>query len=461
MNNILTVALKEIRSAVRTPRFVLAALIVIPLVAGVAAAGCLKFNAQLEAYESTLQQETEGFRAVKDYWRMLRSFLTTFRPPNPKATLAMGTTRELGDTFFMYNINNSPNQRALLVRNNFAKLYGHWDLTRIVSLVLSFLALLFSFDAIAGEKRLGTMRMICSSPVSRTTVVAGKILGLTTALAAVILPAMLIAALVFALLVPQHAASIMPELLALTGMSILHAMVFTALGVAVSALFHSPMHALSISLAFWIALVLAIPQVGALISASMHPTPSADELGGRNDEVVARYLGRFQEVPRGETPEERIRFRKHWFEITRQYQEGLRVIWNETANRLLLQEATAMDLSWLSPASSLSLGMTGLCNTSPSAEVNTFENVWDAVVPYIDFIESRAIPDLEESFRTGQPLRTYPQGIDWDGVPKVEYRGNTTTERWMAVLHALAVHAAWFLVLLVLAIIFTRGYDPR
>ena len=461
MINILTIAFKELKSAVRTPRFVLAALIVIPLVSGVAAVGCLKFNAQLDAYESTLQQEAEGFQAVKDYWRMLRSFLTTFRPPNPKAILAMGTSRELGDTFFMYNVNNAPNQRALLVRNNFARLYGHWDLTRIVSLILSFLALLFSFDAIAGEKSSGTIRMICSSPVSRSSMVVGKIVGLTTALAVVVLAAMLVAALVFAVLVPQHAGSFVPELLMLTGMAILHVLVFVALGVAVSALCHAPMNALAISLALWIALALAIPQVGALTSASLHPTPGADELAGQNDEVVGRYLGRFQEVPRGETVEERIAFRRHWFEITREYQDGLRSIWREIANRLLLQEATAEGLSWLSPTSALSLGMSGLCNTSPSAEVQTFEDVWDVVVPYINYIESRVIPDLEQAYRTGQPLKTYPQGIDWDGVPKVQYRGISQGERWMAAMHALAVHAAWFLVLLVLSIVFTRGYDPR
>jgi len=48
--------------------------------------------------------------------------------------------------------------------------------------VLSLLALLFTYDAIAGERETGTMRLTMSHPVRRGNILAAKYLGAMTCL---------------------------------------------------------------------------------------------------------------------------------------------------------------------------------------------------------------------------------------------------------------------------------------
>lgn len=462
MRSILHIAVKELQISVRTPRFLLIVLILIPLFAGVTALECNKFSLQQAAYEAALQTQADGFRAIKDYWRMTRSFLTAFRPPNPLTLIASGTSRELADTFFMYNVNNAPDQRTMLIRNSFNRLYGDWDLGRIIIVILSFLALLLSHDALSGEKQEGTIRMLCAAPISRSTFVFGKFLGLTATLAIVVVTAIVISALEVMFLLPGQSRILLPALFLMAVMALLFAALFIALGVTASALTHRTLNSLAACIALWILFVLAFPQFIALAAVSANPAMSSAQITARSDELVTEYLAGFRQVPSGNTPEEKIAFRRHWFSITRKYQEGLRRLWQDTSNSLRAQESTARDLSWCSPSSAMALSLTSLSETNPAAEIRAVNAVWNVVLSYVDYLEERLMPDLEEMYRTGQPLRKYASGIDWDGIPKADFRSSdSTVSQVLALFHGVLVMLVWLAVLLSLSVLFARGYDPR
>jgi ABC-type transport system involved in multi-copper enzyme maturation permease subunit len=61
-------------------------------------------------------------------------------------------------------------------------LFPRLDFLFIVTIVMSLLALLFSYDAATGEREKGTLRQMVSNSVSRTTILLGKFLGGTTSL---------------------------------------------------------------------------------------------------------------------------------------------------------------------------------------------------------------------------------------------------------------------------------------
>ena len=65
------------------------------------------------------------------------------------------------------------------------------DWVLIISIVLSFLALVFTFDAISGEVERGTLRLTLSNAVARGTVLAGKFLSILVSLGVVLLIGML------------------------------------------------------------------------------------------------------------------------------------------------------------------------------------------------------------------------------------------------------------------------------
>ena len=54
---------------------------------------------------------------------------------------------------------------------------GFLDLEFIVLIVLSLFAILFTYDAISGEKERGTLRLSFAGPVARHTYMTGKLLG--------------------------------------------------------------------------------------------------------------------------------------------------------------------------------------------------------------------------------------------------------------------------------------------
>jgi len=456
MKDMLLIAGKEIQAAVRSARFAIVCIIVLALFIGATVLGDGRFIAAREAYDSTLRQQAESFSAVPDYELMLGIFLSAYRPPNPGAIVAAGVGKALRDTFFIYNINNPPRLQSLMVHNSFSRLHGEWDLLAVVAVVVSFLALLLSYDALAGEKLSGTISLLCSSSVSRVSIALGKALGLTATLAIPLIAAGAVSSIIVNLTIPGESARTLPLIIALVLVSIIYAAVFIVLGIAVSAMTHRPFRALVALIAVWIALIFVLPEFCAAIAAASHPAPSEDENGARYSEITLKYIDGFKAFP-----QDRLARRAAWFDLTRWYQEQLRLVWRDTGNSILLQERTAWAWSWLSPALALNLTTTTLCGTNPGSEVRSMEDVWDATLLYGDHLKARLLADMDEVLRSGSGLRSYANGIPWDDIPKAGFRGVPLSQRLGALATGSLTLLGWLAALMVVSIILVRRYDPR
>ena len=409
-----------------------------------------------EGYEYSLQQQSASFGAVKTYQPLLGIRFAAYRPPNPKSILAAGTTQPLGDTFFFYNINNPPQYQTLLIHNSFSRLHGQWDLLAIISVVLSFLALLISYDAIAGEKRGGTIRLLFSSSARRTTVALGKLLGLITTLAIPVILAAVMAGILLFALIPDYVAQILPEFASLTGLAVLYLSVFVALGIAISAFCHRPFRALVVSLAFWVVLVFALPQITVLVASASNPVPGQEETGARRTELVNQYLEGFRNFP-----QDAIERRKAWFDLTAWYQGRLYEVWLDTANAIYAQERTAWAWNWISPTSSLLISSTGLCGTGPASEVRAMDSVWQTRARFAEHLEERMLADMRRALGTGEQLPRYENGIPWEAMPKAEFKTAPEASRWFAYAAGAISQIGWLALLAFCSLVLTRRYDPR
>ena len=80
--------------------------------------------------------------------------------------------------------------------NPFSVLFPTVDLTFIIGVVMSLLALLFAYDAVCGERETGTLALMASNPLPKPTLILGKwlggYLGLITPCLVGILPALLL-----------------------------------------------------------------------------------------------------------------------------------------------------------------------------------------------------------------------------------------------------------------------------
>ena len=142
------------------------------------------------------------------------------------------------------------------------------DWAFIVSYVLSFVAILFTFDSVSGELERGTLRLTLANPIPRHTVLVGKFLG---AFISINIP-FAIAVLMNLLLIStsdvvQLNAELWGRLGILYGITILYTCIFIALGLLVSAAVRESGVSLVVLLLIWVSFVVFMPNTLASIGS--------------------------------------------------------------------------------------------------------------------------------------------------------------------------------------------------
>lgn len=160
--------------------------------------------------------------------------------------------------------------REPLVGNPLPALFASFDMLFAVGVVLSLLALAFSYDGLAGEREEGTLRLVLAYPIGRGAVLLGKWLGAFASLAALFAPCF-VAAVLIAMSHPSVAFS-NAELWALLGIfsgCLLYMGVFISLGLLVSAYSSGAGPALARALMTWALAIWIAPSFAPYIAAGI------------------------------------------------------------------------------------------------------------------------------------------------------------------------------------------------
>ena len=141
-------------------------------------------------------------------------------------------------------------------------LFPPLDFLFIVTIIMSLLAILFSYDAITGERQSGTLRLVIANSIPRPTILLGKFIGGATSLIIPFILALVVGAL-YINLNPniQWDASAWSELGLLTAASMTFIMLFYLLGLMVSTFSRYSSTSILNCLFLWVLLILLIPNV--------------------------------------------------------------------------------------------------------------------------------------------------------------------------------------------------------
>ncbi|MEW6212705.1 MAG: ABC transporter permease subunit, partial [Acidobacteriota bacterium] len=163
-------------------------------------------------------------------------------------------------------------------RNRNLMMYAPPDFFYIIKIILSLLALFFTYDALAGEKEMGTLRAILSGPVRRRTVLAGKWIGAMLSLTVPFLLAA-ITGLLFLTLARgiRFEQAEWARMMLVIAASILYSLVFISLGLLISARSSTRKQSIAVALSVWVALALALPNVTALVASRLRPVPTLND----------------------------------------------------------------------------------------------------------------------------------------------------------------------------------------
>ena len=195
-----------------------------------------------------------------------------FLEPTPLSVFAKGLEESLPSYLGMTR-NGVKQGSTSVAEAPLSSALGNLDFLFVVSTVFSLLALLFTFDAVAGEKEAGTLRITLANALPRDLFLWSKLIGgyivfVVPFLVAFLLGLLLLVSQGF----PLGESDIFLRVLSLTLVSLLYIGVFFAIGTVISTYLDNSKTALIIAFTVWVLAVLIAPRVGFLTAKLIAPT---------------------------------------------------------------------------------------------------------------------------------------------------------------------------------------------
>jgi ABC-type transport system involved in multi-copper enzyme maturation permease subunit len=299
-----------------------------------------------------IQEQAENLQKLANYSQLV------VKPPSALAFIADGGEQMLPNAlevnaFYIGDVRNVVIARKLSRDNKALPVLGALDWSFIVGNLMTFVAALIGFNAVCGEKRNGSLRLLLSYPISRMKFITGKLIGLAFALIIVFLVG---AAISVSILILNGVLPLTPEVGYKIGwailISVLCLLLALTVSVAVSALVHNPAVAMVIIMIGWVFFVFAVPGLARLIGEQSVEIKSNFEI---QQEIVAAYVSVDEEIPadwkvwQGRPFDESVPNRAEWRRRT--FSAMLKVI-DESLQKNINQ---AEVVNWLSIASPVGL----------------------------------------------------------------------------------------------------------
>ena len=178
------------------------------------------------------------------------------------------------------------------------------DWAFVIGYVLSLIALLFTFDAVAGERERGTLRLMLANSVPRHTVLIGKFLGALMSISSPFALSVLINLLVLSTSRTVYLdADAWGRLGIIFCVALLYTCLFLALGLLVSTRVQRSAVSLVMLLLTWVTLVVFMPSVLALIASGFSSPMSTDELRVLQKQINDKHLEEYRGVLGGPNSE--------------------------------------------------------------------------------------------------------------------------------------------------------------
>ena len=275
---IATLVRKDFLTNLVSPRFVIGfvlCLVLIPFSVLINISGYRERVAQYRIDRDAAEKATSEVRVFS----ALRPEIVL--PPEPLGIFGRGVSAQVGN-----KVRIRLGQQPLLAEgktaagdNPFLASFFSVDFVDIAAIVFSLLALLFSYDAFSREKEDGTLKLQMANSISRSTALAGKLMGILLTL----LPILAFSFLLSGLLVLfsrdiAFAAADWARIVILFAASLIYLAVFVFIGLLVSTRSKSSVTSLVVCLFLWVLLVFVVPAVAANFAGSFTRIQSRDNL---------------------------------------------------------------------------------------------------------------------------------------------------------------------------------------
>jgi len=201
-----------------------------------------------------------------------------FRPPSILSIFASGVDPFLPDKVITSYTGLFHTVKEPGTDNPQSLLFGKGDFLFNVMLIVSLVALIFTFNSISGEKEMGTLRLMIANSVPRSRILLSKIVGNYIALLIPFIVSVLIALLILEAspAVAIVSSKVLPSLLVIMGVTFLFILGMVSLGVCISTFTKHSMGSIVLLFFVWAMFILGMPKVAPMVAEILYPVEAGD-----------------------------------------------------------------------------------------------------------------------------------------------------------------------------------------
>ncbi len=406
---------KELRSIIQSPKFVATFLVCSVLIILSIFIGVQEYRASRAQYQA-LEELVDQRQREAGSWGALSDL--AIREPQPLQIFVSGLSYDIGRWSRIGSQEPVKLQGSNYSEDPVFAVFRFIDFAFIVQVVLSLLAILFTYDAISGEKERGTLRLVMANQLPRSKYILAKFAGSWLGLVIPVMISILIGILIVMLFNVHLSGSDWIKVMGLIGISILFFTFYIMLGVFISTLTKRSSISFLVALVIWVATVLIIPRAGVLAAGQLKPVASIGEIEGQLDaytqnrwnkffkEAEERWQERGKLNLESENPEDE---EKLWRimkiedeerkKVEKDIEEYRAKVFRDVRKRKAAQERLAFTLTRFSPASSYQLAAMNLAATDLGMKQRYLESMDDYRSRFNDLVAKK---DEEEGGMGGQ-----------------------------------------------------------
>ncbi|MFC1543181.1 ABC transporter permease subunit [Candidatus Neomarinimicrobiota bacterium] len=275
-----TIVKRELQDHIMSVRF----FIILVIVIGLMSSSGLLF---IKKYMILQDENSEGFYNNRELLatqseklsQLIYHNQTLMTYPNPLRFIADGGESELPNSVQL-SIINVGRVENIVSGNLFMSQQGDVDIAFIIKVIMSFVALSVTFNAICGEKERGTLRLCLANVVPRDKLLLGKYLSSMIILTIPFAIGLLINVVIINV---SPAITLSPsqwlQVAAIGVVSLLYVSIFVLLGMVVSARASSTPMSLVLLLLIWVVWVIVIPNNWAgILTGKLTSVPTPAEI---------------------------------------------------------------------------------------------------------------------------------------------------------------------------------------
>jgi len=268
---------KEFLSRIFTFQFTFGIIISVFLISISTVVLTKNYQEKLRNFQQSVSEHANELRQIKVY-SALNPKLEL--PPQPLSVFNEGVVEQFGNQVTIRRDEIPRLEAGSDVDNEFLVIFSNIDITTIIKIIMSLLAILFAYNCVTEDKEAGTLKQVLANPIPRYKILLSKYIGGISVLLLALTVSILFGLIIF-LASARVAISgqIIARVLTFMVISAIYISIFYLIGMLISTLTSRSSTSLIFSLLCWVVFVILYPDVASYAVKQFYPleTPKAME----------------------------------------------------------------------------------------------------------------------------------------------------------------------------------------